>query len=98
MELDFKRGDFPVLETLFLYSLSKLCSISGPFGLPNEGTLFKLENLSIRRCPLLRRLPLGIEKLPNLKKISGELDWWQNIIWEDTHMKASLSQLFSARD
>lgn len=96
--LVFKSGDFPVLESLYLDSLSKLESMTGPIGLWNEGTLPKMERLVITGCPLLRRLPSGIEKMPNLKRIIGEKDWWQNIIWEDAHMKVSLSQLFRAWD
>ena len=80
MELVFKGGDFPALENLSLYSLSKLESMTGPIGLWNEGTLPKMERLRITDCPLLGRLPSGIEKMPNLKIIRGEIDWWPNII------------------
>jgi hypothetical protein len=94
MKLDLSSGGFPMLTYLGLYSLTKLESMTGPFGTWNEETLPKLQVLIIRDCPLLRRLTLGMEKLLCLKIIRGELTWWDQIIWEDEFMKNSLFQHF----
>jgi hypothetical protein len=94
MELDFGSGSFQMLRYLNLYGLNKLESIGGSLNIWNEGTLPKLQELRVDKCSLLRKLPLGMEKLSNLKIIKGKLDWWQSIIWEDDEMKISLSQLF----
>lgn len=94
-ELDFGSGSFPMLRVLKLSDLPMLQSIGGPSNIWNEGTLPNLRTLAIRECPLLRKLPLGIEKLSNLKKIGGPLDWWERIVWENDEMKVQLSRLFS---
>jgi Leucine-rich repeat (LRR) protein len=93
-ELDFGSESFQMLKYLDLSGLNKLESIGGSLNIWNEGTLPKLQELSIQSCSWLRKLPLGMEKLSNLKIIMGELDWWQRIRWKDNEMKINLSQLF----
>jgi len=97
MELDTGTGGFPMLEMLTLDELNKLQSIAGPSGVWNEGTMSKLQIVQIIDCPLLKRLPMGMEKLSNLRQINGELDWWQRITWpspDDDEMETSLCKLF----
>lgn len=87
VELNFETGTFQKLICLGLGRLNNLESIGGVW---NEGTLSNLQKLYVRECPLLRRLPRGIENLPKLKIITGDLGWWQSIIWEDDDQMRNL--------
>jgi hypothetical protein len=66
--LEIESGDLPMLEELSLEYLDKFESIVGPSGVINDGVMPKLKDLDIDGCGLLKRL--GLEKLPNLRKIS----------------------------
>jgi hypothetical protein len=65
----------------------------GPHDVWNEKTMPKLQLLKIVGCPLVRRLPRGIEKLSKLHQIIGEVEWWQKLIWEDDNVKNNLSHI-----
>jgi len=94
MELDIGSGGFPVLESLTLDELNKLKSIAGPSDVWNERTISNLHIVEFIDCPLLKTLPMGMEKLSSLKQINGELEWWLSLTWKNAEMKTSLSQLF----
>jgi len=83
-----------MLKKLVFYNLPKLESITNVL---NGGAMSKLQYVEIRRCSLLKRLPIGIEKLCNLKEICGEEDWWSDIIWEDEATRVKLQPLFRDR-
>jgi disease resistance protein RPS2 len=86
-----KRSGFPKLEMLHLSEMPKLRSI----GVLVEETLPNLHVLKIKKCPLLRKLPMGLEKLPNLRALYGyKISWWEKIIWEDHNIKIRLHKLF----
>jgi disease resistance protein RPS2 len=91
---DSASDSFPMLKKLLLWELDKLESIANVL---NGGAMSKLQYFEISGCPLLKRLPIGIEKLCNLKEISGEKDWWSNIIWEDEATRVKLQPLFRDR-
>jgi len=94
-------GAFPMLEMLVLKSMPELQSLTGPScegGALKEGTLLKLRVLKIVGCPALRKLPRGIEKLPNLIALYGEEEWWGNMIWEDNDMKRCLDEIFIEKE
>lgn len=93
-EVEVDIGSLPMLERLTLSGLQELESIAGPSTLWNEITMPKLQILRIIDCPLLRRLPMGMDKLSNLREIVGKLDWWEGLIWKDYDIKIKLSQLF----
>lgn len=57
---------FPMLTVLELNYLEELESLSGPSNVWNEGSMSKLQQLTIWGSPLLKKLPLGM-RLPNLK-------------------------------
>jgi hypothetical protein len=65
-EIEVGSGGFPMLESLHLLECPNLESIVGPHDVWNEKTMPKLQLLKIVKCPLVRRLPRGIEKLSNL--------------------------------
>jgi hypothetical protein len=89
---------FPLLESLHLQDLplleSMTTSSSNVFW--NEEAMPVLQFLKISRCPLLKKLPNGLEKLPKLRQIDAEKDWWEALIWEDDNIKVCLSKLFKA--
>jgi hypothetical protein len=93
-EIEVGSGGFPMLESLYMQGCWNLESIVGPHDVWNEKTMPKLQYLHIVGCPLVRRLPRGIEKLSKLQKIIGEVEWWQKLIWEDDNVKNNLSNLF----
>jgi hypothetical protein len=67
-------------------------------GVLKEGTLPKLRVLKIFDCPALKKLPMGMEKLPNLTALYGQESWWENVIWEDTNMKICLDKVFRIKE
>ena len=91
-----RASGFLMLKQLVIVNLPKLESIAGPsnHGVWNETILPNLCVLAIQKCPRLKRLPKGMEKLVSLSSLFGEEDWWQRIIWEDDNMKSSLQKLF----
>lgn len=94
-------GAFPMLEMLVLKRMSELQSLTGPScegGALKEGTLLKLRVLKIVGCSALRKLPRGIEKLPNLIALYGPEGWWENMIWEDNDMKRCLDKIFIKKE
>jgi len=87
---------FSILEELVLKFLHNLESIGGALnnGVWNESTLPRLRILAIYGCPKLKRLPVGMDKLPKLSKILALKDQWNQIIWEDDVMKIGLQRLY----
>jgi hypothetical protein len=93
-------GGFPMLEILVLNLMEQLQSLTGPSwegGVLKEGTLGKLRVIKIRSCPALKKLPMGIEKLPSLTALYGGVRWWENIIGEDNNIKIYLHNVFKAK-
>lgn len=91
-----KSGGFLMLEKLILFELENLESIgrASDNDVWNESTLPRLRILYVNKCPKLRRLPVGMDKLTNLTAIFGEEEWWQQIIWEDGDMQTHLQSLY----
>jgi len=76
-----KPGGFPRLETLVLKYMAQLQSMTCPScegGVLKEGTLSNLCVLKIQGCPALKKLPVGMDKLPKLR-IYGD-GWCKNLI------------------
>jgi len=93
-------GGFPMLEILVLKHMNQLQSLTGPScegGMLKEGTLPKLRVLKISRCPALKKLPMGIEKLPGLIALYGGERWWKSIIWEDNNIKIHVGKVFKTK-
>jgi disease resistance protein RPS2 len=91
-----RSSGFLMLQKLVLLHLLNLESIAGPSnnGVWSESTLSRLRVLRISECPNLKRLPVGMDKLPNLITIFGEVNWWHQIIWENDDMKIHFENLF----
>ncbi|KAJ0985604.1 hypothetical protein J5N97_003960 [Dioscorea zingiberensis] len=79
---------FPNLKEICLVYLPKLKSLT-------EGRIMlafpSLEILQVHSCTNFKKLELKAE---NLKEIQGKKQWWNELEWEDDHMKSSLLPLF----
>ncbi|KAJ9682719.1 hypothetical protein PVL29_018615 [Vitis rotundifolia] len=55
-----------------------------------------LEVISVINCPSLRRLPFHSNSATkSLKKIEGDLTWWESLEWEDGSTKEIFANYFS---
>ncbi|KAF8413460.1 hypothetical protein HHK36_001447 [Tetracentron sinense] len=54
----------------------------------------RLEQIKVRNCPLLRKLPLSTQSANTLREIRGEFEWWNLLEWDDNQTKSSLQQYF----
>ncbi|XP_060179300.1 disease resistance protein At4g27190-like isoform X1 [Lycium barbarum] len=73
--------------------------------LPNLKTLGEpesmwghLEELSLRRCNQIRKLPLSIQTSNNIKIIRGSSEWWSQLEWDDDKFKSNLEHCFLPGD
>ena len=92
--MEVEIDSVPMLKKLTLKGLKKSESIARASSVWNKETMPELEVIKIMGCPLLRRLPMEMDKLPKLKEIVGEVGWWEGINWENDNVKIKLSQLF----
>jgi disease resistance protein RPS2 len=84
----------PKLRTLELENLPKLRSLCR-----HEETWPCLEQVDVRKCEQLRRLPLSNQNAGTIKEIGGESEWWDALEWDDDETKSSLLPYFHpARD
>ncbi|KAK1257280.1 Disease resistance protein RPS5 [Acorus gramineus] len=85
-----KELSFPKLQSIELDDLPKLESIcEHPLLFPS------LKVLSVRKCNHLKKLPLEINSAPDLKKIKGEQEWWDWLVWDDELIKQKFVTLHS---
>ena len=89
-------GGFMILERLEMWNMPVLESISSSSSSSNvvwmEGTMTKLQLLHIQYCSALKRLPIGIEKLSNLKDIEIDTSVWERSIQADHNIKICLEE------
>ncbi|KAF6151989.1 hypothetical protein GIB67_010563 [Kingdonia uniflora] len=81
----------PRLQTLHLWNLPNLTSFYQHSSILLS--LVSLEELNIRSCKKLKRLPLGPHSAPKLTKFVTEVDWFEELEWEDQSIKARLQSL-----
>ena len=53
-----------------------------------------LEQVEVRNCKGLRRLPLTNQNAGTIKEIKGESEWWDALEWDDDQTKTSLLHFF----
>ncbi|KAL5717621.1 mitogen-activated protein kinase kinase [Ranunculus cassubicifolius] len=84
---------FSTLKTLHLEYLPSLQSICG-----NAVPFPSLMEMSVYNCPNLRKLPLNISNSENtvLQSIKGDVEWWNNLEWENEIIKSTFACFFSA--
>lgn len=75
-ELDHGSSSLHKLKKLSLADLPRLCSISR-----QPVLLSSLQCLSIARCPMLKKLPLGPDSAKDIRAIRGEGEWWEQLEW-----------------
>ncbi|KAL2235515.1 UNVERIFIED_CONTAM: Disease resistance protein [Sesamum indicum] len=46
-----------------------------------------LEEVVVENCPLLKKLPVTLQNVGTIKKIRGELKWWDQLEWESDDFK-----------
>lgn len=51
-----------------------------------------LERIEVRNCPMLAKLPVSACNAATVKEIRGELEWWNNVVWDDDEIKFTLQQ------
>ncbi|KAM3693841.1 hypothetical protein ACJW31_07G014800 [Castanea mollissima] len=56
-----------------------------------------LEQVDVRKCKGLRRLPLTNQNAGTIKEIKGESEWWDALEWDDDQTKSSLLPFFHPR-
>ncbi|KAK4414560.1 Disease resistance protein [Sesamum alatum] len=55
-----------------------------------------LEVVSVQNCPLLKKLPLTDQNVGTIKQIRGEQEWWDQLQWDNDHIKKQFTTLFYA--
>ncbi|KAL0455885.1 UNVERIFIED_CONTAM: Disease resistance protein [Sesamum latifolium] len=53
-----------------------------------------LEEVSVRKCPLLKKLLLTAQNVGIIKTIRGEQEWWNRLEWENDGIKNALQPRF----
>ena len=79
----------PKLRILQLENLPELKSLGR-----HKETWPCLEQVKVRDCKGLRRLPLTNQNAGTIKEIKGESEWWEALEWDDDQTKTSLLPFF----
>ena len=82
----------PKLRILQLENLPELKSLGR-----HKETWPCLEQVEVRDCKGLRRLPLTNQNAGTIKEIKGESEWWDALEWDDDQTKTSLLPSFHPR-
>ncbi|KAK1299512.1 putative disease resistance protein [Acorus calamus] len=82
----------PKLKSIVLQNLPRLESIcEHPLLFPS------LKQLSVFKCPHLKKLPLEINSAPNLEKIEAEQEWWDGLVWDDEPIKQKFTDIYARK-
>ncbi|XP_059652026.1 probable disease resistance protein At5g43730 [Cornus florida] len=96
-EEDNKRLEHVNLPKLKLLALHHLRELVG-FSKRKRNHLYlhcpSLEEVTFYKCPKLEIFPFGIDGAPHLRKIKGELKWWEALKWKDDATKSRFAPLF----
>nr|KJB12459.1 hypothetical protein B456_002G019100 [Gossypium raimondii] len=92
-ELKGNLNLFSKLERLLLEDLPKLKTIYH-HALPFP----QLKEVSIRGCPMLKKLPLNSNSAKGQRLIiEGEEGWWKDVEWEDESTQIAFLSTFKPR-
>ncbi|PPR81837.1 hypothetical protein GOBAR_AA38874 [Gossypium barbadense] len=84
---------FSKLEAFYLFSLPKMKTIYR-HALPFP----QLEEIIIRKCPMLKKLPLNSNSAKGQRLvIEGEEGWWKDVEWEDESTRIAFLPSFKPR-
>lgn len=81
----------PFLRVIEISKMVKLRSIC-------DGTSVcpVLQRIEVSGCLGLKKLPLSISDSCSLKEIRGDMEWWNNLTWENDDVKSFFGQHFKA--
>ncbi|KAI3768928.1 hypothetical protein L6452_00024 [Arctium lappa] len=81
----------PVLRVIELSNMVNLATIC-------DGTSVcpVLQRIEVSGCLGLKKLPLSISNARSLKEIIGDIEWWNNLTWENDDVKNFFGQHFKA--
>ncbi|KAE8682908.1 Mitogen-activated protein kinase kinase 1 [Hibiscus syriacus] len=81
-EVTSEEMAFPRLKTVYLTRLLNLKRIC-----PSSSCFPSLLEIEVSKCQLLRLLPFDLGSANLLQKIIGEIEWWNDLIWDDEAVK-----------
>ncbi|KAI3958594.1 hypothetical protein MKW92_050581 [Papaver armeniacum] len=86
---------FSRLRRFRLYYLPKLKRICNP-----DVKFLSLENIHVRQCGKLKKLPFGTNSVISntLQSIEGPRGWWEGLEWEDETTKSNIAPYFSVNN
>ncbi|CAL5402840.1 unnamed protein product [Camellia sinensis] len=79
----------PNLRIMKLENLPKLTTMCG-----KHQSWHHLEKLEVINCNLIKKLPFNIQNANTIKEITGKLQWWNHLEWDDEDTESSLQQYF----
>lgn len=75
-----------VIQTRDLQNLRIICHGTSRFP--------SLVRIEVSNCPRLQKLPMLFCRGCGIREIRGDMEWWNNLVWPDEDIKASLQERF----
>ncbi|KAK8524970.1 hypothetical protein V6N13_015967 [Hibiscus sabdariffa] len=88
-EVILEGAAFPNLKAISLTRLPSLKNICR-----TNLFSFSMFEIEVSQCPRLSQLPIFYETTNLLKKIRGETEWWEALVWESDRTKDACSSKF----
>ncbi|KAM3270962.1 hypothetical protein P3S67_029164 [Capsicum chacoense] len=86
------NSEIPRVQKLKLHDLPELAMLGEP-----QSIWEHLEELTVRNCDGLRKLPLSVQTSENIKIIKGKSAWWSQLEWDDENFKSNLEHCYKER-